>query len=97
MNVHAKSCLIPEPLRTLRSEAKGKAGACPDRTRAIPCTVRVVTMVTGRTRAPRYQDARARKDQRLRATLGATRINDLLALRTRPDNGERRARGHELI
>ena len=43
MNVHAKSRLIPEPLRTLRPEDKGQAGACPDRTRAIPCTVRAVT------------------------------------------------------
>ena len=25
MNVHAKSCLTPEPLRTLRSETKGQA------------------------------------------------------------------------
>ena len=29
------------PLHPLRSEAKGQAGACPDRTRAIPCKVRV--------------------------------------------------------
>ena len=43
VNVHAKSRLIPEPLRALRSEDKGQAGACPDRTRAIPCTVRAVT------------------------------------------------------
>ena len=43
VNVHAKSRLTPEPLRTLRSETKGQAGACPDRTRAIPCTVRAVT------------------------------------------------------
>ena len=41
VNVHAKSRLTPEPLRTLRSETKGQAGACPDRTRAIPCKVRV--------------------------------------------------------
>jgi hypothetical protein len=27
-NVHAKPCLIPEPLQTLRSEDKGQAGAC---------------------------------------------------------------------
>jgi hypothetical protein len=40
VNVHAKPCLIPEPLRTLRPETKGQAGACPDRTRAIPCNVR---------------------------------------------------------
>ena len=42
VNVHAKSCLIPEPLRALRPEDKGQAGACPDRARAIPCTVRAV-------------------------------------------------------
>ena len=42
-NVHAKSRLTLEPLRTLRSETKGQAGACPDRTRAIPCRVRAVT------------------------------------------------------
>ena len=45
VNVHAKSRLTLEPLRTLRSETKGQAGACPDRTRAIPCTVRAVTRV----------------------------------------------------
>ena len=39
-NVHAMSRLTLEPLRTLRSETKGQAGACPDRTRAIPCTQR---------------------------------------------------------
>ena len=43
VNAHAKSCLTLEPLRTLRSEDKGQAGACPDRTRAIPCKVQVVT------------------------------------------------------
>jgi hypothetical protein len=43
VNVHAKSRLTLEPLRTLRSEDKGQAEACPDRTRAIPCKVRAVT------------------------------------------------------
>jgi hypothetical protein len=43
VNVHVKSRLTLEPLRTLRSEAKGQAGACPGRTRAIPCKVRAVT------------------------------------------------------
>src|SRR5271165_1228692 len=43
VNVHAKSHLTPEPLRALRSEDKGQAGACPDRTRAIPCKLRAVT------------------------------------------------------
>jgi hypothetical protein len=41
VNVHAKSRLTLESLRTLRSEDKGQAGACPDRTRVIPCKVRV--------------------------------------------------------
>jgi hypothetical protein len=41
VNVHAKSRLTPEPLRALRSDTKGQAGACPDRTRDIPCKVRV--------------------------------------------------------
>jgi hypothetical protein len=40
VSVHAKSCLTPEPLRTLRSETKGQAAACPDRTQAIPCKLR---------------------------------------------------------
>ena len=40
VNVHAKSRLTLESLRTLRSEDNGQAGACPDRVRAIPCTVR---------------------------------------------------------
>jgi hypothetical protein len=35
--------LTAEPLRLLRPEDKGEAGACPDRTRAIPCPVRAVT------------------------------------------------------
>jgi hypothetical protein len=43
VNVHAKSRLIPESLRTLRAEDKGQAEACPDRTRAIPCKVQAVT------------------------------------------------------
>ena len=43
MNIHAKSCLTPEPLRTLRSETKGQAAACLDRTQAIPCTVQAIT------------------------------------------------------
>ena len=34
---------------------------------------------------------------RLGATLGATRMNNLGMLRTRPYKRERRARGHELI
>jgi hypothetical protein len=43
VNVHAKSRLTPESLRALRSEDKGEAMACPDRTRAIPCTVRAIS------------------------------------------------------
>src|SRR5271157_1855361 len=44
VNVHAKSPLDPGDLRTLRSEDNGQAAACPDRTRAIPCKQRVVTI-----------------------------------------------------
>ena len=37
-------------MRTLRSETKGQDGACPDRTRAIPCKVRAVTAEVSRNR-----------------------------------------------
>src|SRR5689334_21432825 len=53
VNVHAKSRLAPEPLRTLRPETEGQAGACPDRARSIPCTVRAVTG-----QSPRSRDSR---------------------------------------
>jgi hypothetical protein len=43
VKAHAKSRLTQEPLRALRPEDKGQAGACTDRTRAIPYEVRVVT------------------------------------------------------
>jgi hypothetical protein len=43
VKVHTKSCLIPEPLLTLRPEDKGQAGACPDHARAIPCKVLVAS------------------------------------------------------
>ena len=43
VDVHAKSRLTRVSLRTLRPEDRGQAGACPDRTRAIPCTARAVT------------------------------------------------------
>jgi len=43
VNVHAKPRLTLEPLRTLRSEDKGQAGACPDRAQAIPRKVQAVT------------------------------------------------------
>jgi len=36
----------PDVLRALRSADKGQARACPDRTRAIPCTVRAITEVS---------------------------------------------------
>ena len=43
VHVHTKSHLTLEPLRILRSEDKGQAGACPDRARAIPCMAGAVT------------------------------------------------------
>jgi hypothetical protein len=63
--VHAKSRLTPEPLRALRSETKGQAGACPDRTRAIPCTVQAVTGPNSRTsRAWASSEASGERDVR---------------------------------
>jgi hypothetical protein len=43
VDVHAKLRLTLVSLRALRSEGKGQAEACPDRTRAIPCTLPAVT------------------------------------------------------
>jgi hypothetical protein len=37
----AKSCLILETTADTPASNKGQAGACPDRARTIPCTVRV--------------------------------------------------------
>ena len=68
VNVHVKSRLILEPLRTLRSEDKGQAGACPDRTRAIPCTVRVGS--TGRLRRADSNGDSNSSDQRQAAATG---------------------------
>jgi hypothetical protein len=34
-----------EPLHSLRSETKGPGEACPDRTQAIPCKLRAVTVM----------------------------------------------------
>ena len=39
--------LTAEPLHPLRAESKGQAGACPDRTRAIPCKMRVALLTNG--------------------------------------------------
>ena len=69
VNVHAKSRLTPEPLRALRSETKGQAGACPDRTRAIPCTVRVGLPPDGLQRVDSNGDSN-NSDQRLPAATG---------------------------
>jgi hypothetical protein len=43
VKVHAKSRLIPETSTDTPVRTKGQAGACPDRTRAIPCTVQAAT------------------------------------------------------
>ena len=69
VNVHAKSRLTPEPLRALRSETKGQAGACPDQTRAIPCTVRVALLRAGLRRVDSNDDSNS-SDQRLPAATG---------------------------
>ena len=69
VNVHAKSRLIPEPLRALRSEDKGQAGACPDRTRAIPCKVRVGLLPDGLRRVDSNGDSNS-SSPRLTAATG---------------------------
>ena len=69
VHVHAKSRLILEPLRTLRSEDKGQAEACPDRTRAIPCTVRVGLLPDGLRRVDSNGDSND-SDQRQTAATG---------------------------
>ena len=68
MNVHAKSRLILEPLRTLRSEGKGQAEACPDRTRAIPCTVRVGLLPDSLRRVDSNGDSNSSDQQQAAAT-----------------------------
>jgi hypothetical protein len=45
VNGHAKSCLTPEPVQTLRSENQGPGAACPDRMQAIPCEPRAATRI----------------------------------------------------
>ena len=69
VNVHAKSRLILEPLRTLRPEDKGQAGACPDRARAIPCKVQVGLLSDGRRRVDSNRDSNS-GDQRQAAATG---------------------------
>jgi hypothetical protein len=68
VNVHAKSRLILEPLRTLRSEDKGQAGACPDRTRAIPCKVRVGLLPDSQRRADSNGDSNGSDQRQAAAT-----------------------------
>ncbi len=63
MNVHAKSRLTLEPLRTLRTETKGQAGACPGRSRAIPCKVRGGLLQEGLRRVDSNGDSNS-SDQR---------------------------------
>ena len=58
VNVHAKSCLILETSADAPARNQGPRGASTDRTRAIPCTVRVATgcqpFVRDRRRRARY-------------------------------------------
>ena len=43
LSVRGRPSTVKGPLHPLRSETKGQAEGCPDRTRAIPCTVQAVT------------------------------------------------------
>jgi hypothetical protein len=71
VNVHAKSCLTPEPLGALRSEDKGQAGACPDRTRAIPCTVRASLLPDSLRRVDSNRDSNSSDQRQAAATATA--------------------------
>ena len=85
MNVHAKSCLTPQPLRTLRPETKGQAAACPDRTQAIPCKLRgrlppmacaeltATVTATAATNGKRQRPATARNARTIGANRGYVR------------------------
>jgi hypothetical protein len=66
---HAKSCLTLEPLRTLRPETKAQAEACPDRTQAIPCKLRVGLLPDGLRRVDSNGDSNS-SDQRQAAATG---------------------------
>jgi hypothetical protein len=96
VNVHAKSRLTLEPLRTLRSEEdKGQTGACPDRTRAIPCKVRVGLLLGGlrrvdsngdsnrTTNGKRQRPATAHYARTIRANLGYVRPEKRTVVRRR--------------
>ena len=72
-----------------RPDGEGQAGACPDRTRAIPCKVRAVT---GRFRGA----AGCRGQSQPGAIPGATGAGNLRRLRTDVNNGQRHAEGHGL-
>ena len=85
VTAHAKSCLTPEPLRTLRPETKGQAAACPDRTQAIPCKLpgRLLPMAwaeltatataTAAANSTQQQPAAAHNARTIRANLGYAR------------------------
>jgi hypothetical protein len=67
-HVHAKPRLILEPLRTLRTEDKGQAGACPDRTRAIPCNVRTGLLLDSLCRVDSNGDSNSSNQRQAAAT-----------------------------
>ena len=74
-------------LRLLQSTWTGRSDAHTGVAALLPkLTVRV-----------RIRVRRARRRARPGATLGATRTNDILILRTSTDNRQERARGHGLI
>ncbi len=68
MNVHAKSRLIPETSAGTRSETKDQARACPDRTQAIPCKVRVGLPPDGLHRTASNRDSNSNDQWQATAT-----------------------------
>jgi hypothetical protein len=61
--------LDPGALHPLRAETKGQAGACPDRTQAIPCEMRVGLLPDGLRRVDSNGDSNG-SDHRLAAATG---------------------------
>jgi hypothetical protein len=76
VNGHAKSRLTPESLRTLRPEDKGQAAACPDRSRAIPCKVRVRLLLGGLRLVASNGGSKGSDHRRMAATGDSTEHSD---------------------
>jgi len=84
MNVHTKSRLTLKTSADTPARDQGPGGACPDRTRTIPCIVRAVT--TTRTRTRRCQASGANGSH------GNERLPDCLDVFGQPTGTRSRSR-----